>query len=193
MSPTLTDISKSLTLEEFLNLPEGDITYELKDGQAIAKPIPFYNHSRLQAVTCLLLDNWGDSENCLLVGNAYLSWVMSCKLNGRDWCPVPDVTFMSNARLATLDLDYGICSKPPELVIEILSPGQSFDEMTCKAIDYLAAGVERVWIVSDRQRSLTIFASDTAPMTYLDDQPIEDSLFPGLNFTVKELFKKAKV
>ena len=48
--------------------------------------------------------------------------------------------------------------------------------------------------MGDRQpRSLTIFAPDTAPMTYVDDQPIQDELFPSLNFSVNELFTKAKI
>ncbi|WP_277878045.1 Uma2 family endonuclease [Leptolyngbya sp. FACHB-261] len=39
------------------------------------------------------------------------------------------------------------CPIAPELVIEIISPGQTFGEMTQKATDYLSAGVLRVWIV----------------------------------------------
>lgn len=47
--------------------------------------------------------------------------------------------------------------------------------------------------MGDRQRSLTIFALDSAPVTYFNDQPIQDDLFPNLNFSVNELFKKAKL
>jgi Uma2 family endonuclease len=63
--------------------------------------------------------------------------------------------------------------------------------MTQKALDYLAAGVERIWIVGNR--SLTIFAPDRPPLTYQGDQLVEDDLFPQLTFTVNELFAKAKV
>lgn len=193
MSPTLSDTSKSLTLEEFLNLPDGDITYELKDGQAIAKMSPQYIHSYLQRTLLFMLSYWGNEEDCPLAGDAYPEWAIRLKRNNKDWCPVPDVTYISDAKLDTIDFQGGACPVLPELVIEILSPGQSFEEMTRKALDYLTAGVERVWIVSDRQRSLTIFATDSAPMTYFDDQPIEDSLFPNLDFTVQELFKRAKI
>ncbi|WP_051188852.1 Uma2 family endonuclease [[Leptolyngbya] sp. PCC 7376] len=92
-----------------------------------------------------------------------------------------------------INLNGGAFLVSPELVLKISSPGPSFDEMAQKALDCLAAGVARVWIVSDRQRSLTIFAPDSAPMTYQNDQPIQDSLFPKLNFTINELFKKAKI
>lgn len=193
MSPALTDPSKPLTLEEFLSLPDGDITYELKNGQAIAKMAPKRIHSRLQPILWLILDTWGSEKNCPLKGEAYTEWSIRLKQNGKDWCPVPDVTYISDAKLTDITLQNEACPVPPELVVEILSPGQSFTEMAQKALDYLTAGVERVWIVSDRQRSLTIFAMDTAPITYFDHQPVEDSLFPDLNFTVQELFQKAKI
>ncbi|MGA1623762.1 MAG: hypothetical protein ACO36E_13705 [Synechocystis sp.] len=52
---------------------------------------------------------------------------------------------------------------------------------------------QRIWIVSDRDRSLTIFAPDTPPLTYRGDQPIEDDCFPGLSFTMATVFAKAKI
>ena len=65
--------------------------------------------------------------------------------------------------------------------------------MTLKALDYLAAGVQQVWVVSDRNRSLTIFAPDSPPLTYQGDQPIQADLFPGLTFTMAAVFAKAKI
>jgi Uma2 family endonuclease len=193
MSATLTDTSKSLTLQEFLDLPEGDITYELRDGQAIAKMSPKRIHSCLQRALLMILSDWGNDDNSPLAGDAYPEWAICLQRNETDWCPVPDVTYISDAKLADIDLGNEACPVPPELVVEILSPGQSFEEMTQKALDYLAAGVQRVWIVSDRERSLTIFAPDSAPMTYRGDQPIQDDLFPQLMFTINELFTKAKI
>jgi Uma2 family endonuclease len=42
----------------------------------------------------------------------------------------------------------------PELVIEIISPGQTFAELTEKATNYLVAGVERVWVVDSKAQSV---------------------------------------
>jgi Uma2 family endonuclease len=176
-----------------LALPAGDITYELQDGQAIAKTSPKRIHSCLQRALLMILSDWGSDDNSPLVGDAYPEWAIKLKRRDVDWCPVPDVTYIADAQLADIDLGNDACPVPPELVVEILSPGQSFEEMTQKALDYLAAGVQRVWIVSDRERSLTIFAPDSAPMTYRGEQPIQDDLFPRLNFTINELFKKAKI
>ncbi len=44
----------------------------------------------------------------------------------------------------------------PDLVIEIISPEQSFGEMSAKATDYLDAGVMRVWIVDAKAIFMTV-------------------------------------
>ena len=57
-----------LTLQEFLNLPpgEGDITYELVDGQAIPKMSPKKFHSKLTRALLNLIEQCceGKGEVC---------------------------------------------------------------------------------------------------------------------------------
>lgn len=191
MGQTITPAS--LTLEEFSRLPEGEVNYELQDGTAIAKMSPKRIHSSLQRTLLFLLSDWGNGQDCPLPGDAYPEWGICLQKNEQDWAPVPDVTYISDQKLAPFALENDFCPVAPELVVEIISPGQSFEAMTQKALDYLAAGVERVWIIGDRHRSLTIFAPDRPPLTYQGDQPVEDDLFPQLRFTVNELFKRAKI
>ncbi len=188
-----TIIEKTLTLEEFLHLPEGEVNYEFQNGTAIAKMSPKRIHSRLQPIIWSILETWGESTNNAQKGSAYTEWAICLKKDGQDWAPVPDVTYISDQKLAPFNTENDFCPVPPELVVEIISPGQSFEEMTQKALDYLAAGVERVWIVGDRHRSLTVFAPDCPPITYQGDRPVQDNLFPQLIFTVNELFTRAKI
>ncbi|MBE9175179.1 Uma2 family endonuclease [Synechocystis salina LEGE 06155] len=189
MGQTVT--SNNLTLAEFSQLPEGEVNHELEDGTAIAKMSPKRIHSSLQRTLLFLLSDWGNGQDCPLPGEAYPEWGICLQKDGKDWAPVPDVTYISDQKLAPFALENDFCPVAPELVVEIISPGQSFDAMTQKALDYLAAGVERIWIVGDR--SLTIFAPNRPPLTYQGDQLVEDDLFPRLIFTVDELFTKAKV
>ncbi|MBD0346584.1 MAG: Uma2 family endonuclease, partial [Coleofasciculus sp. Co-bin14] len=83
------------------------------------------------------------------------------------------------------------CPAPPELVIEIISPGQTFGEMTEKATDYLTAGVSRVWVVDSRAKSITVFIPNALPKTYRGNTAISDSLLPGLTLTTQQVFQQA--
>lgn len=179
-----------LTLQEFLNLSpgEGDITYELVDGQAIPKMSPKKFHSKLTRVLLNLIEQCCEGQ-----GEVCPELAVALTRRGQDWMPIPDILYISNGRLP-LDWDQeGACSVPPDLVIEIISPGQTFGQMAAKAKDYLDAKVLRVWVVDSQARSITVFYPDAAPQTYMGEELLKDSLFEGLEFTVEQVFQKAKI
>ncbi|OCQ96874.1 hypothetical protein BCD64_14840 [Nostoc sp. MBR 210] len=179
-----------LTLQEFLHLSsaEGDTTYELVDGQAIAKMSPKKFHSKLTRVLLNLIE-----QLCGASGEVCPELAVSLTRRGRDWVPVPDILYISNERLPSDWEEEGVCSVPPDLVIEIISPGQTFGQMIAKAKDYLDAKVLRVWVVDSKARSITVFFPDAAPQTYMGDEILKDALFPGLEFTVEQVFLQAKI
>jgi len=78
------------------------------------------------------------------------------------------------------------CPVVPELIIEIISPVQTFGEMTEKATDYLLAGVNQVWVVDAKVRSITIFERDSLPQTIQSHSSI--SVLPGFVLNVADLF-----
>ncbi len=63
--------------------------------------------------------------------------------------------------------------------------------MAEKATDYLNAGVLRVWVVDLKAKSITVFAPDTAPITYRRDRLLTDPRFPGLELTAQQVFQQA--
>jgi len=179
-----------LTLQEFLNLPpgEGDITYELVDGQAIHKIQAKKFHSKLTRALLNLIE-----QCCEGKGEVCPELAVALTRRGRDWMPIPDILYISNERLPPDWDEEGACSVPPDLVIEIISPGQTLGQMAAKAKDYLDAKVLRVWVLDSKARSITVFYPDAAPQTYMEEELLKDSLFEGLELTVEQVFQKAKI
>lgn len=177
-----------LTLEEFLALPEGDVNYEFVDGQAIPKVSPKYFHSTLQTALLLLIRAW-----CKGKGRVGAEWAILLKRQGKDWAPLPDVTYISYERLPKSWKRNEACPALPELVIEIISPDQTMKEFEDKAKDYFAAGVSRVWVVDPEAISIRVFFSDALSQTYTDTTPIVDSLLPGLELTTIQIFEEAEL
>jgi Uma2 family endonuclease len=182
--------NNQLTLQEFLNIPpgEGDITYELVDGQAIPKMSPKKFHSKLTRALLNLIE-----QCCEGRGEVYPTWAVVLNYQGRDWIPTPDILYISYERLPGTWNEDEVCPVPPDLVIEIISPGQTFGQMAAKAKNYLDAKVLRVWVVDSKARSITVFYPDAAPQTYMGEELLTDSLFEGLEFTVEQVFQKAKI
>lgn len=177
---------KPLSLEEFIVLQEGDFTYELVDGEAKPKMAPKRFHSRTQKALLRILDDWSPQKD-----EVGVEWAVTLTRQGKDWVPVPDLLYVSGDRLPTVEIEDEPCPVPPDLAIEIISPNQTFGEMTEKATDYLAAGVLRVWIVDPRAKSITVFYPDAAPRTFRGTAVLVDELFPDLKLTPQQVFEQA--
>lgn len=178
--------NKYLTLQEFFNLPEGDRPCELVNGQAIPKMSPKFFHSRLQKTLLLILDAWAKNR-----GRVEPEWAIILKKNDLNWVPVPDITYISFTRLSAEWMLDEACPIAPELVIEIISPGQTFGDLAEKSTDYLQAGVSRVWLIDTKAKSITIFYPDNLPKTLKGRAVIVDNLFPELELTPQQIFQQA--
>jgi Uma2 family endonuclease len=181
-------IGTKLTLEEFLALPDGDIYYEFVDGEAIPKVSPKYFHSTLQFALCRLIGVW-----CKSRGRVLPEWAILLKRLGKDWAPVPDLTYISYERLPKSWRRNEACPAIPELVIEIISPGQTMQEFEEKAKDYLAAGVPRVWVIDPEAILIRSFLTDGLSQVYTNNTLIVDELLPGLELTTRLIFEEAEL
>ncbi len=122
----------------------------------------------------ILLSAWAQGK-----GRVVIEWAIKLTRNQKDWVPVADLTYVSDNHLPADWLQDEACPVAPELVIEIISPDQTFRDMAEKATDYLKAKVQRVWIVDTRAKTVTVFYSDTSPQTNRGTDSLEDSLFEG--------------
>lgn len=181
-------VANKLSLQEFLAMPESGDRYELVDGSLVPKMTPTTPHSRVQKRLLRRIDDW-----CTQTGNGEVNpeWAVALKRRGTDWSPVPDLTYISCERVPQNWDGEGVCPGIPLLVVEIISPGQTFGQMTQKATDYLLAGVDRVWVVDTQAQSITVFQRDNLPQTFWCDGTIEDPLLPGLTLRVSLVFGRA--
>ncbi|MEA5582603.1 Uma2 family endonuclease [Nodularia harveyana UHCC-0300] len=184
----MTQLKSQLTLSEFLALPEGNITHELIDGEAKPKIAPKRYHSRLTLAISQLLTLWAENR-----GEVGIEWAVTLKRKGKDWVPVPDLLYISYSRLSPEVIADEPCPIPPDLAIEIISPDQSFGQMSAKATDYLDAGVMRVWVVDAKAKTVTIFYPDTKPETKFGEDILEDALLAGLEITPEQIFQQAGI
>ncbi|WP_414541836.1 Uma2 family endonuclease [Nostoc sp. CCY0012] len=184
----MTQLKPQLTLQEFLAIPLDDITYELVNGEAKPKMAPKRFHSRLTLTISQFLVLWAQNR-----GEVGIEWAITLKRQGRDWVPVPDLLYISYSRLSSDVIEDEPCPIPPDLAIEIISPDQSFGQMSAKATDYLDAGVIRVWVVDAKAKTVTVFYPDTRPQTKTGGDSLADSLLPELQITPEQIFQQAGI
>ena len=179
---------ENLTLTEFLEDPKYSDRYEFINGEAVQKMSPKFFHASLQTQLLLLLYSWSQGR-----GRIATEWAIALKRYDQNWIPIPDISYISFDRLSPEWIEDTPCPIPPDLAIEIISPGQTFGELSEKATDYLKAGVLRVWVIDTRSQIITVFFPDSPPQTYKGDRTLSDTIFPELEITPQQLFQKAGI
>jgi len=138
-----------MTVEEFLKLPDPPGGYyELRHGEAVFVTYPKRGHqrrqSRIRAVLTRLAGNQGevDSEYAFQPTPEYNVWG-------------PDVAFVGAEREhAVGDAEYLMGA--PDLVVEVLSPSNSLDEMNDRMAICLDNGCSSFWVVDEKRERLSV-------------------------------------
>jgi Uma2 family endonuclease len=109
----------------------------------------------------------------------------------------PDVVWLSWQRLRAVRGEDGKLHGPPELVVEVLSPGAENErrDRDAKLRLYSRRGVDEYWILDTHQRRLEVFRRQPAAPDALrlaavlrEDDVIESPLLPGFRVRLGELF-----
>lgn len=75
----------------------------------------------------------------------------------------------------------------PLLVIEILSPRQSIDEILEKFRGYFKLGVQSCWLVLPPLKSVSVFSSPNQEQTFSQGDVVDDAL--NIRLAVKSIFQ----
>ncbi len=77
----------------------------------------------------------------------------------------------------------------PTLVVEILSPSDTQDDVHDKLASYRAAGVPLVWVVDPRGHTVTVYRPDALPVLFNESQEISGAPhLPGFQALVAKFF-----
>jgi Uma2 family endonuclease len=107
---------------------------------------------------------------------------------------IPDVSFVSSERLRqnTPTPWQPLVSLVPNIAAEVLSPGNTKQEMDQKLIDYFDAGVQLVWYLDPRKKTATVYtAVDQERTIQSPELLVGDPVLPGLTISLDELFAPA--
>ncbi|MEG4071859.1 Uma2 family endonuclease [Microcoleus sp. Pol14C2] len=178
-------LRKSLTLQEFLKLPETTPASEYIDGAIIQKPTPQGEHSVIQGELT-------SAANATLkpqkVARAFPE--LRCIFGGR--AIVPDVTVFTWERIPRKE-NGGVANVfaiAPDWTIEILSPDQNQTKVTKNILHCLKHGTQMGWLIDPDEQSVFVYLPTQS--TEVFDEPEQLLPVPSfameLQLTVGELF-----
>jgi len=159
---------------------------ELVDGILVEKPMG-YEESLIAAELIRLLGNFAVRRKCGLVAGEG-GMVKFAKGLVR----IPDVSFISTGRLpGGRPPRRPIPRLVPNLAVEVLSPSNTPREMKRKLKEYFDAGVELVWFVNPRTRTIEVFAERDKSVLYFSGQTLSGApVLPRFRLKLRDLFAK---
>lgn len=106
-----------------------------------------------------------------------------------DTVRAPDVAFVRQERIDPSTEVKGFFPGPPDLAVEVVSPGDTYSEVEEKVMTWLTAGAQMVLAVDPRKRTVTRYRGldDIAILTEGDTIHGED-VVPGWTLRVADLF-----
>ncbi len=105
---------------------------------------------------------------------------------------IPDVAFVSWDRLPGRKRPkVAIPHLVPDLVVEVLSKGNTKSEMERKLREYFTAGVRLVWMVNPRARTVRVHTALDQSVLFNEDQSLDGgTVLPGFVLRLKDVFTR---
>jgi Uma2 family endonuclease len=107
---------------------------------------------------------------------------------------MPDVAFVSWDRLpGRKQPKKPIPHLAPDLAVEVLSKSNTKAEMARKLKEYFEAGVQMVWLIEPRSRTVRVHTAPDQFSVLGEDQALDGGSFlPGFTMGVRDLFPTEK-
>jgi Uma2 family endonuclease len=140
-----------VTAEEFARIPDDDHRYELVDGRVARMSPPGSRHAVLATRLAVLLERHVEAHN---LGVVMASGGFRLAANP-DTVREPDIAFVARERIPETGIPDGFWPGPADLAVEIRSPEDRQSAIQSKVHDYLARGVQLVWVVDPKRRTVT--------------------------------------
>jgi Uma2 family endonuclease len=179
-------VRQQVTADELLHMPEDGFRYELVRGELRRLPLAGNVHGRVAVSVAWRLARHV-KENRL--GHVYAAETGFRLATNPDTVRAPDVAFVSRDRVEAVGEVEGFWPEAPQLVVEVISPGDSYADVEEKVFDWLDAGTKMVVVINPRQRSATVYKSPTN-ITALAEADVLDGgdIVPGFELEVREIF-----
>ena len=177
--------------EGYLNLPDDLTHYEIIDGEVIPLASPRLKHQAVSQELFKRLDIFASVKRLGKLFYAPFDFVVRrAPVRTRQ----PDLFFLSRERLQ----DWAHLQEQPrlefapDLVIEILSPSDTYTYWSEKLQDYFTLGVPEVWLVDVDKRAIEVQVREAGGYRSLGwfsgEQAVASQVLAGLELKPAEVF-----
>nr|WP_318729017.1 Uma2 family endonuclease [Roseofilum sp. Guam] len=179
---------KVWTDEEFMALPKDGHCYEIVNGELIDMGNSGALHGNIAIILSSALFAVVNTQKLGALFDSSTAFKMK---NGNRRSP--DISFFAKERLQGMtELPSGFLEGAPDLVVEVLSPGNTVEEIHDKLVEYFENGTRLAWIIHPSEHYVLVYRSAQEPDRLLKSVDALDGeeVIPGFTLPVADLFQK---
>lgn len=179
---------KIWTDEEFMALPKDGHRYEIVNGELVDMGSSGALHGNLAITLSSALFAVVNAQKLGALFDSSTAFKMKSG-NRRS----PDISFFAKERLQGMtELPTGFLDGAPDLAVEVLSPGNTVEEIHDKLVEYFENGTRLAWIIHPSEHYVLVYRSAQEPDRLLKsvDSLDGEEVIPGFTLPVAELFQK---
>ncbi|MDB5077550.1 MAG: hypothetical protein JWO42_3729 [Chloroflexi bacterium] len=179
------------TADDLLTLPDDGWRYELVQGRLVRLAPASWQQGHASSRLQRALDRFVEAHDLGEIAPAETGFDLTRPGEPEETVLAADIAFVRAERVPHPDED-GFARLAPDLGVEIASKGQHRPAMSAKARLWLERGVQLVWIVWPRRRSIDVWLpGNEAPEITLSAGDILEGgdVLPGFAYPVDEIFR----
>ena len=163
--------------------------YEIIDGELFVTRAPHIRHQSAAGKIHVRLELWSEESG---LGSAFQTPGVVFSATE---AVIPDVVWISQDRLAYGIDEAGHLTVAPELIVEVLSPGEKNEQRDkeFKLKLYSIHGVQEYWIINWQLKTLEVYRREDARLqivsTLMGDDRLTSPLLPNFKLSVANIFR----
>ncbi len=176
-----------LTARQLLARGKGETRSELLDGRLAERPFASLICGVVGQRLAVALGNFIRATDAGVLVNAGTGFQLS---RNPDTVLAPSIGFVAKDRLPDdLSALIGFFPGAPDLAVEIVSPGDTYNEVETKVARYLDAGTRLVWVVRPKQKRVEVHRADGSSALLSVDKILDgESVVPDFTLPIARIF-----
>jgi len=182
----MTTANVLVTAEELFSMPDDGFRYELVRGELRKMAPAGHIHGKVAINISTPLAQYVRAHN---LGTVYAAETGFKLASNPDTVRAPDVAFIRRDRVEEVGNVEGYWPGAPDLVVEVVSPSDTYSEVEEKVLEWLEAGVRMVIVANPRKRVVTVYRSLTEITVLTEADTLDGAdVVPGWKMAVRDMF-----